>query len=232
MSVVAIIPARGGSQGIPLKNVMPLAGRPLLAWSIRQALAAARVGRVIVSTDSEEIAAVVHDECAEVFWRDASTATDTATTESAVIEVLDSLGEEQTEYTLLLQATSPIRQPGDIDKAIADLISSGADSLFAARKVEGYVWRHTLADGGCVPLHGKRLPRQLRTDTVWEENGSLYVFRTESFLRDRIRHCGRTIAFEMDPFDSFQLDEYADVQRLEQLIPWRMSHAGHFTATH
>lgn len=231
MSVIAIIPARGGSKGIPLKNVMPLGGRPLLAWSIRQALAAARVGRVIVTTDSEEIAAVARAECAEVYWRDASTATDTATTESAVVEVLNALGGEQTEYTLLLQATSPIRQPSDIDRAIADLIASECDSLFAARRVEGYVWRQAL-DTGLVPLHGERLPRQQRYDTVWEENGSIYLFRTETFLQDRTRLCGRTIAFEMDALDSFQLDEYADVERLEQLIPLRMCHAGHFATAH
>jgi CMP-N,N'-diacetyllegionaminic acid synthase len=229
MSVLAIIPARGGSKGIPLKNVMPLGGRPLLAWSIRQAVASSRVGRVIVSTDSEEIAGVAHDECAEVFWRDASTATDTATTESAVLEVLESLGEEQTEYTVLLQATSPIRQPADIDRAIADLVSCGADSLFSARRVEGYVWRQTL-ESGLVPFPGARLPRQLRPDTVWEENGSIYVFRTEAFLQDRTRLCGHIVAFEMDPFDSYQIDEYADVQRLEQLIPLRITHACHHTA--
>lgn len=231
MSVVAIIPARGGSKGIPLKNVMSLCGRPLLAWSVRQALAATCVDRVLVTTDAEEIAAVARDEGAEVYWRNAHTATDTASTELAVEEVLDALGVDQPEYTLLLQATSPIRQPADIDSAITSLIASGADSLFAARRVEGYVWQHTL-DAGLVPLHGGRLPRQLRPETVWEENGSLYVFRTESFLAERTRHCGHTVMFEMDPLDSFQLDEYADVARLEQLIQLRMHDVSHFTTTH
>ena len=227
--VTAIIPARGGSKGITLKNVVPVGGRPLLAWSVRQALSASRVDRVVVTTDSDEIAAVAEDEGADVFWRSAETATDQATTESAVLEVIESWI-EYPQFVVLLQATSPIRQPHDIDNAIAAIEADGADSLFAARRVEGYVWQHSLG-AGLVPLHGGRVPRQYRTETVWEENGSLYVFRPEMFLRDLRRHCGRTIVYEMDAFDSFQIDECQDIQRIEQLIHLRLPHA-HHAATH
>jgi N-acylneuraminate cytidylyltransferase len=231
MGVTAIIPARGGSKGIPLKNVLPLGGRPLLAWSIRQALESHSVSSCIVSTDSEEIAAVAIEEGASVFWRSAANATDTATTEAAVVEVLESLTRGvRTKYTLLLQATSPIRQPHDIQDAINLIRREDADSLFAARRVEGYVWQSAL-DTGLLPLHGGRLPRQYRPETVWEENGSLYVFRTESFLAERTRLCGRTVVYEMDPFDSYQLDEYADIERLEQLMHLR-SHDRYHAATH
>lgn len=223
--VTAIIPARGGSKGIAYKNVVPVGGHPLIAWSIRQAQQASLVRRVIVTTDCDEIAEVAHDECAEVFWRSCETATDTATTESAILEVLEHQ-EEPDPLTLLLQATSPIRQPTDIDRAITALELAEADSLFAARRVEGYCWRQTL-DAGLVLLHDNRVPRQLRADTVWEENGSLYVFRTQLFLEQRTRLCGRTICFPMDPLDSYQIDEPEDIARIESLLPMRLPHVSH-----
>jgi N-acylneuraminate cytidylyltransferase len=229
VTTTCIIPARGGSKGIALKNVLPLCGRPLLAWSVRQAMSAAKVDRVVVTTDDDAIAAVAEDEGVEVFWRSPETATDTASTESAVLEVITSW-QELPDYVVLLQATSPIRQPHDIDLALTAIENDGADSLFAARRVEGYVWQHSLGTG-LVPLHGGRMPRQLRPETVWEENGSLYVFRPELFLRELRRHCGRSLVYEMDPLDSFQIDDYADIQRIEQLLPLRISHAYH-AATH
>jgi N-acylneuraminate cytidylyltransferase len=232
---LAVIPARGGSKGIPLKNVVPVAGRPLVAWTIRQALAANRIDMVIVSTDSDEVAAVAEDEGAEVFWRSEQTATDTASTESAVLEVLESfvgLGAHHVgEYTVLLQATSPVRQPHDIDNALQMIEAEQADSLFGGRKVEGYVWRHEVGTG-LVPLLGARLPRQQRPETVWEENGSLYVFRTDAFRRERNRLCGRSVVFEMDAFDSYQIDEHDDIARLEQLIRMRLPHVHRHAAAY
>lgn len=226
---LAIIPARGGSKGIPLKNVVPVAGHPLVVWSVRQALAASAVSRVVVSTDCDEIATVAEDEGAEVFWRSVASATDTATTESCVAEVLTRAAHDEP-VAVLLQATSPLRQPGDIDAAVRLLHASHADSVFSARKVEGYCWAQR---GGKVwALHSERPIRQRRRDTTWEENGSIYVFRTEAFLLEQRRHCGKVAVYEMDPFDSFQIDEPEDIGRLEQLIALRLKHGHYYPVLH
>jgi len=224
MSALCIIPARGGSKGIPYKNILCVGGRPLLAWSVRQALAAHSVERVIVSVDTDEVAAVAEDEGANVFWRSAATATDDASTESCVTEIL-TRAEVSEDVVVLLQATSPISQPGDIDAAVELLQASHADSVFSARKVEGYCWSH--AGGKLWPLHSERVPRQRRRDTTWEENGSIYVFRRACYLAEQRRHCGRVAVYEMDPLDSFQLDEYSDIGRLEALMPLRLKHGRH-----
>lgn len=225
---LCIIPARGGSKGIPYKNVVLVAGHPLVAWSIRQALASKSVDDVVVSTDCDEVAAVAEDEGAHVFWRSIATATDDATSESCLLEVLRSIPYD--DVTVFLQATSPLRQPHDIDAAVEMLESTRADSVFSARAVEGYCWH--LSTKGIYALHGERLRRQEQTDTVLEENGSIYVFRTAVFLREERRHCGRIAAHPMDPLDSFQIDEPEDIGRMEQLMAIRLKHGSYSATTH
>lgn len=217
---IAIIPARGGSKGIRLKNIQPVAGRPLIAWTIDQAIHSLLVDRVVVTTDHNEIAKVASHCGAEVFWRSLETATDTATTESALLEVLERFGIDGG-VALLLQATSPIRQSDDIDRAIQLLWMESADSVFSAREVEGYTWQ--LRNGNVTPNH-RRMPRQQHTEATIEENGSIYVFKVKPFLSVRDRICGKSVPYLMHPLDSFQIDEAADIPLLEQLIPLRLSH--------
>lgn len=220
---LAIIPARGGSKGIRRKNVFPLGGRPLIAWSIEQALEANSITRVIVSTDCTDIATVANDWGADVYWRSPETATDTASTESALLEVIeDAFPVPYTGVVCLLQATSPIRQPGDIDAAVRLITASPCDSVFSARCVEGYIWQ--LGDK-LVPPATARKPRQQRGTVTLEENGSIYVFRADVFREARDRMCGRTVPYIMHPLDSFQLDNVSDVDTLQQLLSIRMLHA-------
>lgn len=142
--IVAVIPARGGSKGIPKKNIVNLAGKPLIAWSIEQAKAAASVGSVWVSTDDREIADVSKRYGAEIVIRPPEYATDGAQSEDALIHALDHIEREggtEVDLIVFLQATSPLRDRGDIDDAVRELISSGADSLFSCMKLEDYfIW--------------------------------------------------------------------------------------------
>ncbi|MCU0723789.1 MAG: acylneuraminate cytidylyltransferase family protein, partial [Planctomycetes bacterium] len=113
---LAIIPARGGSKGIPRKNLRPLGGKPLVVHSVDQALVCPRVGRVVVSTDDAEIAEVSRRAGAEVVERPAAISGDTASSESALLHVLDARkarGEEDPSLVVFLQATSPLRRPHD-----------------------------------------------------------------------------------------------------------------------
>src|SRR5688500_14209526 len=152
--VIAIIPARGGSKRIPRKNLLPFAGKPLVVHSIEDALGARLVHRTIVSTDDVEIAAVSREAGAEVIDRPAALAGDTATSESALMHVLDVIqqrGEREPDLVVFLQCTSPEREPADIDAAIALLEKAGADSLLSATRSRRYLWH--MEDGNAVPFN-------------------------------------------------------------------------------
>jgi N-acylneuraminate cytidylyltransferase len=213
-----IIPARGGSKGIPRKNVQLLHGKPLIAWSIEQAMDSRLVGHVVVSTDDDEIANIAWKMDAEVFVRSAETATDTATSESALLEVLETTDKYTTRSTVFLQATSPIRQPGDIDNCVE--MTQFADTVFSGRVIEGYTW--TQGGGRLVANYTIREPRQYWTDSHIEENGSIYVFDTARFLNEARRIFGRTYAYTMHPLDSYQVDEPEDLEMMETLMAVRL----------
>jgi len=218
--IACIIPARGGSTGIPHKNIIPVCGKPLIAWTIEQAQAATLIDEVIVSTDADEISfAAGHYGC-EVFRRSADTATATASSESCLREVIQAKY-RHAELIVFLQATSPIRQPHDIDAAIDLLRCTHCDSLFSARRVHGYTWERR-ASGTIVPRHSQRLPRQAEQVQRWEENGSIYVFKPWVLDAFNLRLGGLIGVYEMDPLDSFQIDEPEDIPVIEQLLELRL----------
>lgn len=212
--VLAVIAARGGSKALPRKNVLPLGGRPLIAWSVRVALEAACVGRVIVTTDDTEIAEVARAAGAEVpFMRPAELASDTATSADVMAHAIGSIPGHQ--EALLLQPTSPFRTAPDIDRAHALWRTSGAPScvsvceaiespwLMFARNDAGRL-RRLLAEppGG---LRRQDLPR------AYQLNGALYFVRAAQFLVDhQFLHAG-TVGFEMPLERSIDIDTAADL---------------------
>ncbi len=211
--ITAVIPARGGSKGIRNKNLVDVCGKPLVVWSIEQALAAKIVDRVIVSSDSDEIGAVATHAGAEWLRRSAETASDTATTESVLIEVLEQI--DKPDFVALLQPTSPIRQPDDIDSAICKC----DDSLFSARTIEGYTWEMRK---GLLPEYTERKRRQDNPSVRYEENGSIYVFRPAVLEAFGKRLGGRVGVYEMHPLDSFQVDTPGDLELIRTLLPLRL----------
>ncbi len=219
MSTLAIIPARGGSKGIKRKNLVPLCDKPLIAWTIEAALASTEVDEVVVSSDDPEIGRTAEDHGATWILRSDLTASDTASSESAILEVLDVIN-GQPDLVCFLQATSPLRQAHDIDNAIRSYRESGADSLFSARRLEGYTWT---VCGPVVPNYMSRERRQVQSAVRLEENGSIYVFTPESLRKYRNRLGGRIEYYEMHPLDSFQVDTYEDLAMMQTLIPLRMT---------
>lgn len=235
--IVAIIPARGGSKGIPRKNLLPIGGVPLLTRTIRHALGSSFVSEVWVTTDDEEILEVAVDAGAIIFRRSPETATDTASSDSAILEWLEknfyppmetsrnqAMGARwagarpDPDLIIFLQATSPLRRPDDIDKAIAAFGRQEADSLFSARLLEGYTW----TDNGSVkPNYDQRQPRQQQTAKVIEENGSIYVFKPWVLRQTKTRLGGKIGVYYQHPLDSFQLDTPEDIQTLEALASVR-----------
>jgi YrbI family 3-deoxy-D-manno-octulosonate 8-phosphate phosphatase len=218
--VLAIIPARGGSKGIPRKNLASVGGVPLVVRSIRHAMAAASVTRVVVSTDDDEIAAVARVEGAEVVERPPELSGDTASSESALSHVLDHLRSAdgyEPDLVVFLQATSPLRRPNDVDEAVAALDREGADSLFSACRLEGFVWRQDGSGLRSLTYDHARRPRRQEIGTDWLENGSIYVFKPWVLRESGNRLGGAVALFEMDPLDSFQVDEPGDVELMERI---------------
>lgn len=156
----AIIPARGGSKGVPRKNARPLAGLPLVAYSIRAALACPQVDRVLVSTDDEEIAAIAVEHGAEVpFLRPAALAGDAAPPQPAVLHMLDGLARQgwRPGIHLTLLPTHPFRTPALL-AALVDLCLEGRTHAVTVRAVPGGAGRYVLPPGGGAPARPLDLP--------------------------------------------------------------------------
>ena len=220
MSTVAVILARGGSKGIPGKNVATVAGAPLVEHSVVQALRSATVDAVYVSTDDAAIGAAARAAGAELIDRPADIAGDEATSESALEHALEHITATVGDPDLIvfLQPTSPLRRPSDIDEAVAALRDAGADSLFSANELHAFLWRE--ADGEVTSFsydHRSRPRRQDRDVTDWIENGSIYVFRPWVLRELGNRLGGTIIVHEMSATTSFQIDEPGDIELIEAI---------------
>jgi len=226
---VAIIPARGGSKGLPRKNVLPLAGRPLIAWTIDAALRAERVGRVIVSTDDPEIASIGGRYGAEVIMRPESISGDLASSEDALLHALNALQEDNRglpETLAFLQCTSPLTEPADIDGTVALVEDGGADTALAAVDFHYFLWREDKTEGACGINHDKSV-RQMRQerDPQFLESGAVYAMRTDGFMEHRHRFFGRTALHEMPLSRRLEIDEPVDFEMAEVLLRARLRSA-------
>jgi YrbI family 3-deoxy-D-manno-octulosonate 8-phosphate phosphatase len=222
MNILAIIPARGGSKGIPRKNVLPLAGKPLLAYNIKAALASRFINRVVVSTDDAEIGAVAQQFGAEVVWRPAEISGDLASSESALLHVLDHLRKiENYEVDILvfLQCTSPLTIAEDIDGTIQALLDGEADSALAVIPFHYFLWQ-SADDGDAQGINHHKSVRPLRQerDLQFLETGAVYVMRVHGFIKAQHRFFGKTVLYEMSAKRRLEIDELADFQVAEILI--------------
>lgn len=215
MTTVALIPARGGSKGIPRKNLVALGGRPLLVHSIAHARATEGIDRVFVSTDDDEIADVAISAGAQVIRRPAELAGDTASTESAIEHALASWRDEGLvpDRVVLLQATSPFRSPGQLDAALRQFDREGCDSMLSVVRFCGFVWRD--GEHGAAPCTYEPGARPRRQDIrgVTLETGSFYVFTRAIFEATGARLGGRIATFEVPEADAIDIDEPADLER-------------------
>ena len=225
---VAIIPARGGSKGLPGKNVMRVGGIPLVARAVAAARAARTVGRVVVTTDDGEIARVAREAGASVVQRPADLAGDTASSESALLHALDALqgsGRDEASVTLFIQATSPFIEPDDLDAAVAAVATGDADSVFAAVPSHAFIWRdeegrNSRGAFGVNHDAGVRLRRQDRP-AEFRETGAFYAMRTSGFREARHRFFGRIAVHLVPDLHGVEIDTAADLvvaQALANLI--------------
>jgi len=218
--IVAIIPARGGSKGIPQKNIRLLAGKPLIVHSIEQALDSKTITRVLVSTDDPEIAGVSTQYGAEVIWRPADISGDTASSEVALLHALAFL--EQAEgyhpsLVVFLQATSPLRRPCDIDNAINKLIIDGADSLLSLTESIEFIWSKSGDEFISTTFNYKDRRRRQELNPVYYENGSIYVFKPEILVKNKNRLGGKVSAYIMESWQRADIDDYESLEWCEWL---------------
>jgi YrbI family 3-deoxy-D-manno-octulosonate 8-phosphate phosphatase len=225
MNALAVIPARGGSRGIPRKNIQPLCGRPLIAWTIEAALGTRSIERVVVSTDDPQIEAVAVRCGAEVIARPAALAGDEASSESALLHALDALG-ERAELLVFLQCTSPLTTAADIDGTVQALLDRDADCAVAVARSHRFLWQ---VDGEGLAAgvnHDPRSPggRERRQDRPAEfvEAGSVYVCRVEGFRRARSRFFGRIALHEIPAERCWEIDEPLDLEVAEVLLRRRL----------
>jgi CMP-N,N'-diacetyllegionaminic acid synthase len=223
MSFLCIIPARGGSKSIPRKNLRVVAGKPLIVWSIEQALAAKLLHRVVVSTDDAEIADIARHAGAEVpFMRPAELATDTAPTEPVLLHALDWLEKYDAyrpEGVLLLQPTCPVRKAGTLDRALRLFDDQKADSLVGAREIHPFLWRGVESPKASYDFMNRpRRQEVAESDRLFEETGSIYITRTELLRRTGNRLGGKIALFCMDGDESWDVDVEADLKVVDVLL--------------
>lgn len=212
--LVAVVPVRGGSKGVPRKNVREVGGKPLVVWTIEQALEVPGL-RVVVSTDDEEIADVARAAGAEVpFLRPPELAQDTTATEPVVAHVIDHL--EAQGYrpmgVVLLQATSPIRLPGTVAKAVDRFRVGDLDSLVGVVPQTPFLWHAT--DPPTAEYDVDRRPRRQDLDVgsfLYRETGSLYVTRPDLYHEPGNRIGGRVGLFVMDEIEGIDIDTETDL---------------------
>lgn len=217
---LALITARGGSKGLPGKNIRLLAGRPLIAWTVDAALHASGIDarNVICSTDSQHIADAAIAAGARVpFLRPAELATDSASSLDVALHAIDWLeGHEGLSYdtVLLLQPTSPLRTGAHIDAAMALLATSDADAVVGVYRAHASPFRMFVPreDGVLQPLfpaEDRRHQRQLFPD-VLTENGAIYLTRVAALRSARSFHGTRCLPYVMSERDSLDIDTAAD----------------------
>ena len=217
-TVTVVICARGGSKGIPRKNVKQFHGHPLIAWVIRSALGAERVDHVLVTSDDAEILAVAREYGAETHTRPVELAQDTSTVEVGVIDALSSHpAGRAADRVILAQATSPLTRSADFDAALNAMDEQGWDSLLTG--VPSHIFHWQVEDGIASPVNYDPKNRPRRQDRVGlhRENGAFYIAERRIWDGEACRLGGRIGLHPMREWQAFEIDSEDDWRLLETL---------------
>jgi N-acylneuraminate cytidylyltransferase/CMP-N,N'-diacetyllegionaminic acid synthase len=223
--VLAIIPARGGSKGLPGKNILPLGGKPLIAWTIEAARQSRFVDRVIVSTDSPNIAEVAELYGAEVpFRRPAELASDQAKSFDVLLHAIDWHQRQGFCYDLVvcLQPTSPLRSAEDIDRAIECYVAREADAVVSVCETDHHPWwSNTLPeDGNMVDFLRPEVLNSNRQElpAFYRLNGAIYLASPHYLKANGSFYGDGTFAYAMPKSRSIDIDDHLDLQLAEVLV--------------
>ena len=221
---VALIPVRGGSKSIPLKNIRPINGRPLVYWTLDAAIQCDKIEKVYLCTDSDEIrncVAQYKQTCARsekliCIDRPESTATDTASTESVMMYFANRFSNYS--HLVLIQATSPLLSAEDLSNGLASYEEGQYDSLLSVVRQMRFVWKQSGDTAEAVNYDFYRRPRRQEFDGYLVENGAFYVTPRFLLLETACRISGKIGTYEMPEETYFEIDEPSDWIIIEQLL--------------
>ena len=229
MKVLGVIPARGGSKGLPGKNIKSLLGKPLIAWTIEQALASKFLTKLIVSTDDQRIAKVAKQYGADVpFYRPVELSSDTAASIDVIIHALDFFKQkgEHFDMVVMLEPTSPLRETSDIDNAIEQLVKNkNAESIVGICKCESIhpEFMISLTEKGFLRSKNKFVvKRRQDTDDLYFYEGTLYASYVDVLRKKRNFYHEKTLGYVVPKWKSFELDDMLDLVIIEAIIKARV----------
>ena len=222
-NILAIIPARGGSKGLPRKNILELGGKPLIAWTIEACLDCDFIGKVLVSSDDEEILNIAKGYGSGTILRPKELASDSALTVPVIEHALSTLGKSLNEfsYVALLQPTSPLRNSRHITEAFRCLMSNEATSVISvAQSVHSPLKSFILKDGYLEGIVNNEYPFMRRQDLpeTYQANGAIYIVDINEFKEKKSLLTTKTIPFKMDESSSLDIDTLADFEYVEKIL--------------
>lgn len=221
-SVVAIITARGGSKGIPRKNLYPINGKPLILYTVDAALGAGSIDQVVVSSDDPAILEVSRKGGAEPLLRPDSLALDHTPTSAVIEHAIEQLGLKHTTYIVLLQPTSPLRTAEDIESAFHSLTDSQANALISVFIPEHHPMKaYCLDANGCLTgLWDKESPYRPRQELpeAYMPNGAIYIFTVSDFIKTGKISTTKAIPFVMSAIKSIDIDRVEDITKVEAVM--------------
>ena len=216
LDIVAIIPARGGSKRLPRKNVLLLAGKPLIQWTLDAAKDSGIIDLIVVTSDDDEVLAIAEQNQIMAIRRPDHLATDTATSVDAVLHALETLSEQgiTAKRVMLLQPTSPLRRAEDICGAVKQMDDSGAASVISVCEMDhSPLWANTLPENGCMDnfFHQEYQCKRSQDLPVYHRlNGAIYIFETSGFLVSSRIIVSPSYAFKMEGAISVDIDNEFD----------------------
>ncbi len=227
--ILALIPARAGSKGLPGKNIRPLCGKPLVAWSIEAARGCKYVTRTVVSSDSDEILKVASVYGADVIKRPYLLALDDSSSESVVMHALDLPGFGQYSHILLLQPTSALRTAEDLDRAVETLLAEDAQALISVQETDNKILKAFVEHEngtlqGICNNHYPFMPRQ-KLPATYMSNGAIYLIETEIFKQSQSFLAPRTVKFLMSAEKSLDIDTLEDFMAAEAALKAQLQQA-------
>lgn len=217
-SFLGIIPARGGSKRLPRKNILDLAGKPLIVWTIEASLKSRYIDKTIVTSDDDEILAISEKYGASVIKRPQELASDTATTFDAIKHTIDNM--EKYDYIVLLQPTSPLRNEKHIDEAIELLEEKNADAVISVCEMEhSPLWSNTLPEDNNMSNFLRDDIKNKRSQdlpTYYRLNGAIYICNINRMIKEKTMFLKDNIyAYKMDRKSSVDIDEEIDFKLAE-----------------
>lgn len=222
MSTVAFIPARGGSVEIPGKNIKKIYGKPLISWSIEQALSSKLISDVYVSTNSVEIANISRKNGAKVpFLRPEELSSDSSSTESAVLHFCNYLDINAiaVDNILLIQCTSPVRAEGRFDDAIDFFQTNKYDSVVAVSESHHFYWKNTNYPRANYDIKNRPRRQDISDkDCFLVETGSFYIFKKDKFLKEKNRIFGDIGLYRTPKSEMIDIDNILDFSICERLL--------------